>query len=138
MMNKEQTIKKIMEEYEKHGIQREVAEIVYDMAIQKDVPRETIYQGMRFIFNQKLGLDWTEPITKVGDNFVEHAMNVKREENPTATEDVLVRNFKEEIEDNFDWSELSAVTASIGGTIFADGLTSSIKDASERFVRNNA
>ena len=135
MMNKEQTIKKIMEEYEKHGIQRWVAELIFDMAIQRAVPEETIYQGMRWIFNRALGIDCTEPIEKVGENFVENALNVNRKENPMVTDEVLAKNFKEEIEDNFDWSKL---VSEVGESEFVTKLKDSIKEASEKFVANNA
>ena len=131
MMNKTQTIEKIMKEYEGYGIQRGLAELLFDMAIQKEVPEETIYQGMRWIFNRALGIDCTEPIEKVGENFVEHAMNVSREDNPTVTDDVLVKNFKEEIGENFDWSKL---TSEVGESEFASKLTDSIKTASEKFI----
>ena len=131
MMNKIQTIKKIMEEYGGYGIQRGLAELIFDMAIQKEVPKETIYQGMRWIFNQALGIDCTEPIEKVGENFVEHAMNVSREDNPTVTEEILVKNFKDEIGENFDWSELAS---ELGESEFATKLTDSIKAASEKFI----
>lgn len=135
MMDKTQTIEKIMKEYEGYGIQRGLAEKIFDMAIQKEVPEETIYQGMRWIFNQALGIDCTEPIEKVGENFVENAINVSRKANPTVTDDVLVKNFKEEIGENFDWSELAS---EVEESEFTTKLTDSIKEASEKFIADNA
>ena len=49
MMNKEQTIDKIMEEYSEYGIEKWLAEQIYDLAIQNVVADELIYPGMKMI-----------------------------------------------------------------------------------------
>ena len=51
-MNKKQIIEKIMEEYSKYGLSRMMVKNAYIMAILFRVPKESIYQGMRTLFNK--------------------------------------------------------------------------------------
>lgn len=105
-MNREQIIEKVMKEYAKYGIPKGIVEQIYDSAIEMDVPKETIYPGMKMILNNTLGLDNTDVVKEVGEGFTEHAINDTRKANPTVSDKVIAKNFKEELEDNFDWKAL--------------------------------
>ena len=96
-MNKEQIINKIMEEYGKHGITKEMAEIVYDMAITMDVPRELIYEGMRYQFNQAIGIEDESAINGVAKGFIEYAVNDDMVNNPMVSKETIKRNIAKEV-----------------------------------------
>ena len=127
MMDREQTINKIMEEYSKFGVVRNMAEQVYDSAIQMNVPKETIYPGMKMILNNTLGLDNAKVVNEVGEKFTENAVNETKKANPTATDDVIAKNFKEELEDDFDWNALK----------ISEDIRNSIKNSTEKFIKSN-
>lgn len=129
MMSKEQIIEKIMQEYSKYGIVnvKEMAEELYDSAIQAGVPHEMIYPGIKMKFNQALGIDNKETVEEIGEGFKEYAVNDTRKANPTATDDVIAKNFKEELEDDFDWTALE----------ISDGIKNAIKNSTEKFIKSN-
>ena len=127
MMNKEQTIDKIMEEYSEYGIEKWLAEQIYDLAIQNGVADELIYPGMQMIFNNALGIDNTDVIKEVGEGFTEFAVNDTRQANPTATDKDIARNMEEELTDGFDWEALEASAE----------ITDAIKESAEKFIENN-
>lgn len=127
MMNEEQTIDKIMEEYSEYGIEKWLAEQIYDLAIQNGVADELIYPGMKMIFNNALGIDNTDVIKEVGEGFTQYAVNDTRKSNPTATDKVIAKNMKEELADGFDWKSLE----------MPNGIVNAIKDATEQFIKNN-
>ena len=127
MMNREQTIDKIMEEYSKHGVERCLAEKMYDSAIQNDVSNELIYPGMKLMINNALGIDNADVIKEVGEGFTEFAVNDTRQANPTATDKDIARNMEEELADGFDWEALEASAE----------ITDAIKESAEKFIENN-
>ena len=127
MMNREQIIEKVMKEYAKYGIPKGIVEQIYDSAIEMDVPKETIYPGMKMILNNTLGLDNTDVVKEVGEGFTEHAINDTRKANPTVSYKVIAKNFKEELEDNFDWKALET----------PDDITNAIKNSTEQFIKSN-
>lgn len=127
MMNKEQTINRIMEEYGKYGIEKGLAELVYDMGIQTGVSHELIYPGMKMMFNHALGIDNKETIKEVGEGFTEFAVNDTRKANPTVTDKVIAQNIEEELADEFDWKALK----------MPEEIIDAVKTATEKFVANN-
>lgn len=127
MMNREQAIDKIMEEYSKHGVERCLVEKMYDSAIQNDVSNELIYPGMKLMINNALGIDNTDVIKEVGEGFTEFAVNDTRQANPTATDKDIARNMEEELIDGFDWEALEASAE----------ITDAIKESAEKFIENN-
>lgn len=127
MMNKEQTIDKIMEEYSEYGIEKWLAEQIYDLAIQNGVADELIYPGMKMIFNNALSIDNTDVINEVGEGFTQFAVNDTRKANPTVTDKVIAKNMEEELADGFDWKSLE----------LPDDITDAIKNAAEKFVESN-
>lgn len=96
-MNKKETINKIMEEYEKYGITKEMVEVVYDLAIQIDVPRELIYEGMRYQFNQAIGIEDESAINGVAKGFIEYAVNDDMVNNPTVSKERIKKNIAKEV-----------------------------------------
>ncbi len=128
MVNREQVIEKIMEKYRKYGIEKALVEQIYDMAIQFGVAEELIYSGMKLFFNNALGINNSEVIKEVDEAFKDCAVNDTRKSNPTATDKVIAKNMKEELEDNFDWKSL--------GT--SEEITNAIKEAAEKFIEKNA
>ena len=127
MMDREQTINKIMEEYTKYGILKDIVERLYDSAIQMNVPKETIYPGMKMILNNILGLDNAEVVNEVGEGFTENVVNETRKANPTVTDKVIAKNFKEELEDDFKWEDIP---------VFGE-LKNAIKQSTEQFIKDN-
>lgn len=128
MMNREQTIKKIMEKYRTYGIEKELVGQIYDMAIQFGVAEELIYSGMKLIINNALGIDNSGIIKEVGEAFKDCAVNDTKKSNPTASDEVIAKNMKEELEDSFDWKALELPVE----------ITNAIKEASEKFIEKNA
>lgn len=126
-MDREQTINKIMEEYTKYGILKDIVERLYDSAIQMNVPKETIYPGMKMILNNILGLDNAEVVNEVGEGFTENVVNETRKANPTVTDKVIAKNFKEELEDDFKWEDIP---------VFGE-LKNAIKQSTEQFIKDN-
>lgn len=129
MMNKKQIIEKIVEKYNKYRITniKEIAEELYNSAVQAGVPNEMIYAGMKMMFNQALGIDNTETIDELGEGVTENAVNETRKANPTVTNKGIAKNFKEELEDNFDWSSLE----------ISSDITNAIKKSTESFIKSN-
>lgn len=127
MMNKEQTINKILEEYRKYGIQKGLAEMVYDLAIQVDVPQEMIYPGMKLIFNNALGIDNKDVIEEVGEGFTQFSVNDTRKANPTATDKIIAKNKEEELAEGFDWKSFE----------LPEEIADAIKNATEKFIESN-
>lgn len=98
-MNREMTINKVIEEYSKYGIKKEVAEQLYDSAIPFSVPKEIIYPGIKLMLNISLGLDNEGIIQELGQGLAEHYIEETRKVNQPTTDKVLVDRFKEDIEE---------------------------------------
>lgn len=127
MMNREETINKIMEEYSKHGVERCLVEKMYDSAIQNDVAKELIYPGIKLMINNALGIDNTDVIKEVGEGFIDFSVNDTRKSNPTATDKDIARNMEEELSDGFDWEALETSAE----------ITDAIKESAEKFIESN-
>lgn len=83
-MNKKQIISKIMEEYSKYGLSRMMAEISYIMAILFRVPKESIYQGMRSVFNNLYNVEDQTTFDEAGKALAVGIIeNIKNENNCT-------------------------------------------------------
>lgn len=130
-MNKEQVINKIIGEYEKYGIEKELAELVYDNAIKMNVPKEAIYPGMRLIFNNNLWINDESAAKESGRALVEHAIGEVKKENPEATDKGIV----EEIE----MIGVDALIQNVEAMSFPllDEVDKAVKNAIESFVANN-
>ena len=96
-MNKEQIISNIMKEYKKYGLEQNIAEIIYDLAIKMDVPKETIYPGMRYQFNAAFGIKDQSSPDAVGKGFIEHSFEEMKMSNPTISDEKMDSIFANEI-----------------------------------------
>ena len=99
MMNREQTIKKVMEQYEKYGIIKERVEKLYDSGIQAGVAAEIIYPGIKLMLNCEFGLDNTGIAKEIGEGFGEYYIRETKKANEPTTDKALVNRFKEDIEE---------------------------------------
>ena len=120
MMNKEQIIEKIMEEYSKYGLTRIMVEISYIMAILWRVPKESIYSGMRMIYNNLYGIKDDEPEIEAGKALFSSAIREVKEEYPDASESDIANGIEyvgidtlEESLDDLDFSLLGKVKESM-------------------------
>lgn len=85
-MNKKQIIEKIMEEYSKYGLSRIEVEISYLLAILWRVPKDSIYPGMRVIFNKVYGIKDEKSERDAGEALFNSAISEVKAENPTASD----------------------------------------------------
>ena len=119
-MSKKQIIEKIMEEYSQYGVSRIVVEIVYMMAILWQVPKESIYPGMRMNFNKVFGIEDDTPEIEAGKALFNSAIKDVKDENPQATDKdiadgivyVGIDTLEESLED-IDFSLLDKVKESM-------------------------
>lgn len=120
MMNKNEIINKIMEEYSKYGLNRIVVQISYVMAVLLRVPKESIYPGMRMTFNKVFGIEDDKPAIEAGVALSKSAINGVKAENPNtidkdiaeAIEYVGINTLEETLED-FDFLLLDKVKESM-------------------------
>ena len=85
-MNKKQIIEKIMEEYSQYGLNRIEVEISYLLAILWRVPKDSIYHGMRMIFNNVYGIRDEKPEIDAGKALFNSAVAEVKSENPNASD----------------------------------------------------
>lgn len=85
-MNKKQIIEKIMEEYSQYGLSRIEVEISYLLAILWRVPKDSIYHGMRVIFNNVYGIKDEKAESDAGEALFNDAISEVKVENPTAND----------------------------------------------------
>lgn len=131
MMNKDQTIDKILDEYGRYGIEKELAELVYDNAIKMDVPKEAIYPGMRLIFNNNLGIEDENAAKESGKALVKHAIREVKNENPETTDKVIA--------DGIETVGMDVLNQNLKAMSFplSDEVDKAVKNAIENFVANN-
>ena len=98
-MSREITINKVVEEYSKYGIKREIAEQLYDSAIPFGVPKEIIYPGIKLIINGSLGLSNEGIAQEMGKGLAEYHIEETRKANKPTTDKVLVDRFMEDVEE---------------------------------------
>ena len=95
-MKKKQIIEKIMEEYSKYGLSRMMVKIAYIMAILFRVPRESIYQGMRALFNKLYNIQDEVTFDEAGKALaVGIVESIKSENNCTNTDVARVISFEQ-------------------------------------------
>lgn len=127
MMNKEQTIKKIMEEYEGYGIIKGRVENLYDSGIQIGVIEDIIYPGMKLMFNCELGLDNKGIAEEIGKGFGEYYIRETKRANEPTTDKNLVNRFKEDVEEILGQNILPVTTE----------MKTAIIGTLEKFIKEN-
>ena len=119
-MIKEQIIEKILEEYSKYGLSRIMVEISYLMAILWRVPKESIYSGMRMIYNNVYGIKDEVPEIEAGKALFSSAIDEVKVENPEASDTDIAHGIQyvgidtlEESLEDIDFSLLGKVKESM-------------------------
>lgn len=131
-MTKKEIINKILEEYGQYGLSRIEVEICYLLAILGRVSKESIYPGMRLIFNNLYGIKDDEPAIEAGKALFASALDEVRAENPDATDS--------DIANGIEYFGIDTFEASLEDIDF--GLLGKVKDAmlqsTKQFVKENA
>lgn len=119
-MSKKEIVEKILEEYSQYGLGRIEVEIAYFMALIGRVPKESIYPGMKMIFNQVYGIADEQPAIDAGKALFGSAICEVKYDNPMATDKdiadgidyVGIDTLEESLED-IDFSLLNKVKQTI-------------------------
>lgn len=130
-MSKKEIIEKIMKEYSKYGLSRIVVEISYLMAILWRIPKDSIYPGMRNVFNNAYGIQDDTPAIDAGKALWNSVVDETKEENPDVTDSDIVNGieyvgintFEESLED-IDF-------------MFLDKVKQSMIQSAKGFVKSN-
>lgn len=85
-MKKREIVEKILSEYSPYGLGRIDVEISYLLAIVWRVPKDSIYPGMRLIFNQVYGIVDNQPAIDAGKALFNSSLSEVKRENPTVTD----------------------------------------------------
>lgn len=104
-MRKKEIVEKILKEYSKYGLGRIEVEISYLMAIIGRVPKESIYPGMRMIFNQVYGITDEQPAIDAGKALFSSAICGVKHDNPMVTD--------KEIANGIDYVGIDALSESL-------------------------
>lgn len=119
-MNKKQIIEKIIKEYSDYGLSRIEVEISYVLAILWRVPKESIYPGMRIIFNNVYGIKDDQPQIEAGKALFAGGISEVRKENPEVSDKDIAAGIEyvgidtlNESLDNIDFSLLGKVKESM-------------------------
>lgn len=131
-MTKKEIIERILAEYAKFGLSRIEVEICYLLAILGRVSKESIYPGMRLIFNNLYGIKDDEPAIEAGKALFASALDEVRAENPDASDS--------DIANGIEYVGIDTFEASLEEIDF--GLLGKVKDAmlqsTKQFVKENA
>lgn len=91
-MKEKEIVEKILEEYSRYGLGRIEIEISYLLAIIGKVPKDSIYPGMRMIFNQVYGIKDDKPAIDAGKALFSHSIEGVRQENPLVTDQDVAKS----------------------------------------------
>ena len=119
-MNKKQIVEKIIKEYSDYGLSRIEVELSYVLAILWRVPKESIYPGLRIIFNNVYGIKDDQPQIEAGKALFASGINDVRKENPEISDKEIAAGIEyvgidtlNESLDNIDFSLLGKVKESM-------------------------
>lgn len=130
-MSKKETISKIMDRYSKYGLSRIEVEISYFMAILWRVPKESIYPGLKMIFNNVFGIQDDAPAIETGAALFDSAIRETRNENPCASD--------KDIADSIETIGIDSIEDSLEDIDFS--LLGKVKEtmlnATKEFLKNN-
>lgn len=119
-MNKKQIVEKIIKEYSDYGLSRIEVEISYVLAILWRVPKESIYPGLRIIFNNVYGIKDVQPQIEAGKALFASGISEVKKENPEVSDKDIAAGIEyvgidtlNETLDNIDFSLLGKVKESM-------------------------
>lgn len=130
-MNKKEIIEKIMNEYSKYGLSRIVVEISYAMAILGGIPKDSIYPGMRNIFNNAYGIKDDTPKIEVGKALFNNAIDNVKTEYPEATDSDIAHGI-EYVENDTIEESLEDIDFQ-----FLDKVKETMMQSTKQFVTSN-
>lgn len=96
-MRKEEIINKVLSEYYRYGITKECVEIVYNLAVIIGIPDELYYEGIRYLFNDFLGINNAVTTNNLGKAFLEYGFNNTKTNNLNINDEEVNRNIANEI-----------------------------------------
>ena len=130
-MSKKEIIERILEEYSKYGLCRIEVEIAYLLAVLWRVPKESIYSGMRIIFNNVYGIKDDKPQIDGGKALSASALNEVRKENPSASDS--------DIANSMEYVGIDTLEASLEDIDFTllDKVKESMLQCTNQFAREN-
>ena len=130
-MNKTEIIEKIMKEYSKYGLSRIVVEISYAMAILWGIPKDSIYPGMRGVFNNAYGIKDDMPAIEVGKVLFNSAIDNVKAEYPEATDS--------DIADGIEYIGIDTIEDSLEDIDFKflDKVKETMMQSTKQFVVSN-
>lgn len=130
-MTKKEIIDRILEEYAQYGLSRIEVEIAYLLAILWRVAKDSIYPGMRMIYNNVYGIKDDAPAIEAGNALFVNALDEVRAENPDATDS--------DIANGIEYVGIDTLEASLEDIDF--GLMDKVKEAmlqsTKQFVSEN-
>lgn len=131
-MSKAQIIEKIMEEYSQYGLSRIEVEISYLLAILRRVPKESIYPGMRMIFNNVYGIKDEQPEIDAGKALFSSAISEVKVENPESS--------NKDIADGIEYVGIDTIENSLEDIDFTllGKVKESMLQSTKQFVEKNA
>lgn len=93
-MSKKKIVEEILKEYSQYGLGRIEVEISYLLAIIWRVPRDSIYPGMRMIFNQVYGIEDDKPSINAGKALFNSSINKIKHENSKITDNDIAASME--------------------------------------------
>lgn len=130
-MRKKEIIEKILKEYSEYGLGRIEVEISYFMAIIGRVPPESIYPGMRMIFNHVYGIADEQPAIDAGKALFSSAICEVKHDNPMAAD--------KEIANSIDYVGIDALEESLEDIDFSllDKVKQTILEKMKEYMKVN-
>lgn len=130
-MKKKEIIEKIIKEYSNYGLTRIEVEISYVLAILGRVPRESIYPGLRIIFNKVYGIEDDKPQIEAGKALFIHGMNEVKIGNPEVS--------NKNIADGIEYIGIDTLDESLDDIDFSmlEKVKNSMLQSTERFLKEN-
>lgn len=130
-MSKKEIVEEILEEYSQYGLGRIEVEICYVMAIMGRVPKESIYSGMRMIFNQVYGISDDQPAIDVGKALFNSAIVKVKQDNSMAIDKDIV--------DGIDYIGIDALEESLEDLDFSllDRVKKTMIEKTKEYMRIN-
>ena len=130
-MSKKEIVEKILNEYSQYGLRRIEIEISYLLAIIGRVPKDSIYPGMRMIFNQVYGIMDERPAIDAGKALFSSAISEMKQENDMVTD--------KDIADSIDYIGIDTLEDSLEDIDFSllDKVRQTMIEATKEYVKGN-
>lgn len=130
-MSKKEIVEKILNEYSQYGLRRIEIEISYLLAIIGRVPKDSIYPGMRMIFNQVYRIADEHPAIDAGKALFSSAISGVKQENVMAND--------KDIAGGIDYIGIDTLEDSLEDIDFSllDKVKQTMIEATKEYVKGN-